>query len=353
MMAKDTSTWAALLLADPSPCLRSLVLSELLEKRDDDPEIVELSILRDSDPLVVELLELQGEDGSWKTTGSLGQSGLIQGTALALAQLGYKGFDKNHPAVQRGAEFLFAHQERDGSWPMSGDPDDSERDASKRLGNYSMMPLQTSFPLRGLAVCGYATDPRAESAYDWLLEQRLPDGAWPTGVASGVFGYVAGYRRLAHSRWGCRSNTTGALSCLALHPNRRSSEEAKRALDLLLGRETRERSNLGFEVARLTGYERPRGFLTFFARFDPAQIIDLCWRVGASRDDERVVGLVDFVLAAQGSYGLWEYLRNPGASRWVTFDLLRSLTRLDDRGEWLSLEPRTPFRAYGKRITRY
>jgi hypothetical protein len=302
---------------------------------------------------VVDLLELQRQDGSWKTISSLAQSGRIHSTALALAQLGYMGFDGDHPAVRQGAEFLFAHQEDDGSWPMSGESDDSERDASKRLGNYSMMPLQTSIPLRALAICGYATDPRAESAYDWLLEQRLPDGAWPTGIASGVFGYVAGYRRLAHSRWGCRSNTTGALSCLALHPTRRGSEQARRALDLLLGRETRERSNLGFEVARLIGIERPRGFLTFFARFDPAQIIDLCWRVGASLDDDRVADLVDFVLSAQGPYGLWEYMPNPGASRWITFDLLRSLTRLDDSGGWLSLEPRTPFQAYPRRDARY
>jgi hypothetical protein len=45
-----------------------------------------------------------------------------------------------------------------------------------------MMPLQTALPLRELAACGYAADPRSELAYDWLLAQRLEDGAWPTGV---------------------------------------------------------------------------------------------------------------------------------------------------------------------------
>jgi hypothetical protein len=44
-----------------------------------------------------------------------------------------------------------------------------------------MVPLQTALPLRALAMCGYATDPRAERAYAWLLAQRLEDGAWPTG----------------------------------------------------------------------------------------------------------------------------------------------------------------------------
>ncbi len=145
--------------------------------------------------------------------------------------------------------------------------------------------LQTSIPLRGLAAAGYATDPRAERAYDWLLAQRLDDGAWPTGLASGTLGYVAGYRRLAHSRWGCRSNTTGALACLALHPTRRRGPEARRALDLLLGRETREAHTLGYEVARVLGAEPARGFFTFYARFDLAQMLDLCRRVGAGPED--------------------------------------------------------------------
>jgi hypothetical protein len=219
--------------------------------------------------------------------------------------------------------------------------------------SYSMIPLQTALPLRGLAACGFATDPRAEKAYDWLLEQRLPDGAWPTGKAGDVYGYVAGYRRLAHSRWGCRSNTTAALTCLALHPNRRFSKEARRALDLLLGRETREKQNVGFEVARTIGAEPQSGYITYFAKFDAGLVLDLCHRIGASRDDERVADFVSFIRKLQGPYGLWEYLPHPEASRWVTFDLLRSLSRLDNTTDWLSLEPRIPFKAYPKKPKRY
>jgi hypothetical protein len=216
------------------------------------------------------------------------------------------------------------------------------------------MPLQTALPLRALALCGYAEDPRAERAYDWLLAQRLADGAWPTGIAMDTLRYVGGYRRLAHSRWGCRSNTTGALACLALHPTRSLGREARQALDLVLWRETRERHTLGFEVARLVGAEPARGFLTFFARFDLAQVLDLCARLGASAEDPRIAGVAEFILAQQGSYGLWEYRARPQASRWITFDLLRSLSRLGEAGVgWQGLEPRTPFRPYPKRPKRY
>jgi hypothetical protein len=63
--------------------------------------------------------------------------------------------------------------------------------------------------------------------------------------------------------------------------------------------------------------------------------------------------MVAFVSDVQGPYGLWEYTPRPQASRWVTFDLLRSLSRIDKEGDWVSLEPRTPFQAYPKIDKRY
>jgi hypothetical protein len=258
------------------------------------------------------------------------------------------GFDRGHPAVQRGADYLFSKQEDDGSWPLV-----AYRAESNEGESYSMIPLQTALPLRALAMCGFAEEVETERAYEWLLAQRLEDGAWPTGIAAGNYGGVAGYRRLAHSRWGCRSNTTSVLSCLTLHPQRRKSTEARRALDLLLGRETREQGTLGFEIARLVGAEPARGILTYFARFDLAQVLDLCWRVGATLEDPRLNEMVSFVKSVQGPYGLWEYASKPQTSRWVTFDLLRSLSRLDRDGDWVSLEPRTPFQAYPKKEKRY
>ena len=347
------SSRVALLLADPSPCLRLRVLRELLDYPDDDPEVQELTALRDQDPLVVDLLNRQVDDGSWEADGRLWQGSRQRATFLALMRLGYVGFGTAHPAVQRGAEYLFSQQQDDGSWSLTGDGvEGGEREG------YVMVPLQTALPLRALAMCGYGDDPRAEWAYAWLLAKRLDDGAWPTGIAggteeNGVYGYVAGYRRLAHSRWGCRSNTTGSLLCLAHHPERRSGPEARRALDLLLGRETREAQNMGLEVARLTGAEPTRGFFTFFARFDLALLLDLCWRVGATTEDARVADLVAFITGLRGEYGLWTYPAQPQVSRWVTFDLLRSLARLNATGDWIDVEPRTPFQPYPARRKRF
>jgi hypothetical protein len=339
------STWAALLLADPSPALRLLVMRGLLGRSKADPEVVELVDLRDSDPLIVGHLSRQSADGSWPRPG---RGGAIQATAQALLRLGYLGFGPDHNGVKRGASYLFSNQEEDGSWSLASDDESSER-----YSNYSMIPLQTAMPLRALAACGLADDPRSEKAYDWLLNVRLEDGSWPSGMASGNYAGVAGYRRIPHSRWGCRSNTTGALICLAMHPIRRKSDEAKRALDLLLGRESLDRQAFGFEVARVIGAERAKGLFTYFARFDVALLLDLCWRIGASLEDDRVLNLVEFAKKEQGPYGLWEYRSRPQASRWITFDVLRSLSSLDQVSDWVTLEPRTPFQPYPARDRRY
>ncbi len=342
-------TWLPLLLADPSPNLRLLVLRELLRRSGDDDEVQELEDLCGQDPMVRELLALQDGDGSWRAGEGGGESWQrIRTTAQALIRLAYLGYNADFPAVQQGAEYLFDQQQADGSWPLPRAK--AEREMQEP---YSMIPLQTGIPLRALAAAGYATDPRAERAYEWLLASRLPDGAWPTGIKGDKPVFPAGYRRLAHSRFGCRTNTSFALAALALHPSRRSNPAARRGLDLLLAHGNLQASNLGQEVARSVGMERAGGFFTYFARYDVAFVLDLCWRVGASLEDERVADMVAFVQGLQGPYGLWAYTPHPEASRWVSFDLLRSLSRIDEETDWVSLEPRTPFQPYPKRPRRY
>lgn len=337
-----------LLLADRSACLRVLVLQELLGKDGDDPEVEELRALRERDPLVAPLLAAQEPDGAWRRAELVWLGDAQRLTMLALMRLGFLGFGQEHDAVRQGAAYLFSLQRQDGAWELPrGNPETEGHEG------YTMAPLQTALPLRALAMCGYAQDPRAERAYEWLLAQRLDDGAWPTGIAGGgTRGRVAGYRKMPRSRWGCRSNTTGALLCLAYHPERRTGPEARRALDLLLGRETREASTLGYEVTRLIGVTPTRGFFTFYGRFDLAVVLDLCRRSGATLEDPRVADIVAFVRELQGPYGLWD-VTPPQASRWVTFDLLRTLSRLDTAGDWVSHEPRTPFQTYPKTPRRY
>ncbi len=342
-------TWLPILLADPSLNLRYLVMKNFLSE-DNADELNELEELRYEDSLLTDLLALQSPEGYWDKGDFVGGSHKtrIFTTAQALIRLSYFDLPKEYLPIKQGVEYLFSEQRDDGSWPLP-----AYREKFVEKDGYEIMSLQTSLPLRAIAKCGFATDSRAEKAYNWLLNQRTPDGTWPTGIVKGNFGYVAGYRKIAQSRWGCRSNTTGALICLAHHPKYQHSPAAQRALDLLLGRDTQEQQTLGYEVARTIGFEQATGFITYFARFDVSLMLDLCWRVKATLEDNRIRELVSFIENLQGPYGLWEYHEKPHASRWITFDILRSLNNLQADGEWLSNVPKTPFQTYPKTKKRF
>jgi len=338
----------SILLADSSAILRQLVLKEIFNYKDDNPEVLELESLKAEDPLVIPYLESQEKDGSWSDKAGFknSKSGKFYYTCCVLKRLGFLGYTVNAPVIREGVAFLLSRQNKEGAWPLTRYNDDETE-------GYTMIPLQTAIPLNALLSCGLVDDPHIDAAFRWLLEQKLSDGTWPTGKAGGVLAKVGGYRRMPHSDWGCRTNSTEVLHCFALHPVWRKSEEAYRLLDLLLCRETRDRNALGFQIARLIGIEPTTGYFTYHARFDPGFLLELCWRLGTGVQEERIQALIAFIQQERGVYGLWEYKSNPLANRWMTFYLLRSLIKLSEDGEWHSAVPRIHFQAYPRKNKRY
>jgi len=308
-----------LLLADRSPSLRLRALTELADgEPSDDAEVARLRSLIAASPQVDRALAERPED-------SAGLGFLL----CRLAYLRYTG-----PEVEQIAEELFDRQLPDGSWPLWLDkrPDPGRRRGRQRTRprneTYTTIPIQTALPLRGLAAAGYARDARAERGYEYLLRQRLDDGSWLGDRKADLpASEVPGYRRLPGSD-GCRTNTTAAVACLALHPQRRASDAARQGLGHLLSAATRQEWSLGVEVARLCGLEPARGRLTFYARSDLALLLDLASRC-AGPGEPGVADLVAVIEGLRGPYGLWLHPARPQLSRWLSLDLDSSLARLN------------------------
>ena len=343
-----------LLLGDPSPSLRWRAVVELEGATDDDDDVkVWQAEIGESAAIRSLLARLGAARDHPRVAGYL----LCQ-----LAYLGYRG-----PELAAAVDTIFAHQQPDGSWPLWLDDDNDQAPARKpRRGAQPrsapaegprFITMQTVVPLRGIAAAGFASDPRAERAYDWLLGARLHDGSWPAGPKAdlGKGGRPSlpepDYRRLTRGD-GCRSATTGAVACLALHPERNRSDAARIGVDHLLARETRDESTLGWEVSRLVGLERALGQLTFYVTFDQAFVLDVASRCGVSLDDRRVRDLVIWLETLRGPYGLWEHHVHPQLSRWLTFDLECSLRRLAD-GDWIGNEEPASFTPYRRGRRRY
>ena len=348
----------ALLFGDPSPSLRWRAAVELDGASVDDAEVAAWHAEIAGSPAVRGLLaRLAAAASDPKTAGYL---------LCRLAHLGYQG-----PELVRGVEAIFAHQQADGSWPHLSDEDRPPPRRGRRKGAapptdafhaepYSVVTMATLVPLRGIAAAGFATDPRAERAYEWLLDQRLLDGSW-AGSHRGGYGIdfrqpggyseTPEYRRLTRGH-GCRSATTGAVACLVLHPGLCRSEAARTGVDHLLARETRDGATLGWELSRLVDLEPATGRFTFYVTFDHAFLLDLASRCGVSPEDRRVRELVAFLEERRGPYGLWEHPVHPQLSRWLTFDLESSLRRLAG-GDWIGDETPSTFTPYRTGRRRY
>jgi len=339
----------SILLTDPSPVLRYLVLKNIFNKKDDDPELLELRKSFDTDQRLSECLSLQQKNGSWERLSKedhITVSPLIL-TSAALCRLSFFGFTQKDECIKKAADYLIRLRSRDGSWPLRA------ADAITLNKGYSWVPLQTALPLRGLGAIGYAADPLLSSSYIWLLEKMLPDGAWPAGWAGNNYGFIAGYRRMPHSRWACRSNTTGALLALSYHPEYKVSEPVKKTLDMLLARETKDVANIGHDHGRIMGFEPLRGFFTYFAKYDPLLTLQLCSRIGADKNDQRVKNIIELLLSSCNNSGLFEYRQKPHFSKWLSYEILRTIESIADSSEWQSNEPSTPFQAYPKSNKRF
>lgn len=347
----------ALLYGDPSPVLRWRTAVELDGASEDDTEVIAWRAdAQASDQVRALVAQLEAARDRPYAAGYL---------LCRLAYLGYAG-----PELVDGAEAIFAHQQPDGSWqPPVGDaptPTPKRRRGAAAPSEafqaepYTVLTMRTLVPLRGVAAAGFATDPRAEHAYEWLLGQRLDDGSW-TGSHRESYGFDfrsgntgsgdPEYRKLVRGM-GCRSTTTGAVACFALHPERRRSDAARMGVDHLLARETHDEATLGWEVSRLVGLERATGGFTFYTTHDPAFMLDLASRCGVSAEDRRVRHLIAYLETLRSPYGLWQHYAHPQLSRWLTFDLECSLRRLT-AGDWIGNEEPATFTPYKKGRRRY
>jgi hypothetical protein len=73
-------------------------------------------------------------------------------------------------------------------------------------------------------------------------------------------------------------------------------------------------------------------------------VLELASRIGASLDDPRVADLATFLEARRGDGGLWEHPERPDLTRWLSFQIVASMRRLET-SDWAGAAPRVPFRA--------
>ncbi|HEX4165443.1 MAG TPA: squalene--hopene cyclase [Bryobacteraceae bacterium] len=189
------------------------------------------------------LLNAQEFDGSW-----YGRWGVnyLYGTFLALRGLRATGMAENEPSIQRGIEFVRAYQNPDGGWGESC----ASYDEKRFISNPST-PSQTAWAILALLAGG---DMRSESLHngvDYLVRTQTPEGNWNEDFCTGT-----GFPRVFYLQYTDYRNTFPLLALASYSKAMASREEEER--NKILSREiARERHTVSASYARSFDFREP------------------------------------------------------------------------------------------------
>jgi hypothetical protein len=121
-------------------------------------------------PEPVKLIKKQQENGAWRYPGKSQSASphsnydLLETFRKLRVLVEMYGLNREHPALSRVAEYVFACQTDEG-------------DIRGIIGN-QYMPYYHGAITGLLVQAGYADDPRVEQGIQWLLAMRQEDGGW-------------------------------------------------------------------------------------------------------------------------------------------------------------------------------
>ncbi|MGY5857861.1 MAG: prenyltransferase/squalene oxidase repeat-containing protein [Candidatus Thorarchaeota archaeon] len=280
-------------------------------------------------PPVLKILKKQQDDGSWKYPKKKEDPREISGFAQleTFRQLGILVekylLNKDHPSVQRAAEFLFSCQTDEGDF------------RGVYLDQYS--PNYTAAFLEILIKAGFQDDSHIERGFQWLLSLRQDDGGWVVPL------------RTEHLRWGevialhepvqprrekaSSHMVTGVvLRAFAAHPNYQRNPDILRAGELLASRI--------FKADNYTDRKAPDYWtkITFpFWFTDILSTLDSLSRLGFSSDHPNIREGIDWFVKQQKKDGSWplHMLKGGGDTNykyWIALVICRMLDRFAKLG---------------------
>lgn len=315
-------TWLERLNGDPlpwllepeNPSVRYWTLLDILDHSDDDPEVRAARAAIPTCSPVAELLAAQKREGYWvKRDYYLPKSYGTFGVLSVLADLGLTAENEH---VQRGCDFLFAHQREHGGFCRH-----------RRVRGRGIIweaqpdPCTHARIVRFLIQFGYGDDPRTRAAVDWLLANQRDDAMWLCNRAG---------------RHGCLRATLDYLRAAALDPETAAHPATARAAAVV--RDLLMEPRMGrYHVGDLwTILKYP------YFSYGVISALDTLARLGYTLEQPKVAVAMEYLLSRQLPNGTWPLdqsasrppfeVGRPGQpNKWLTLDTLRVIKLLYDR----------------------
>ena len=326
LLKNNTTEW---LLEEENPSVRYYTLTDLLEKPEDDSEVVTTKKQIMKIGIVPGILEKQNPEGYWFEPENFYEKRKYRGTVWNLIILAELGADKEDKRIKKTAEFVLKNSCDLGSGGFA-------YKRSKTKGGFPGMviPCLTGNMIWSLIRFGYLDDPRVQKGIEWITkyqrfddkDQDLPED-FPYKSHKSCFG-----------RHSCHMGAVKALKALAEIPKNKRNTEVKNTIDqaveyFLIHHIYKKSHNLS-KVSKPSWLELsfPHMYQT-----DILEILGILAKLGIK--DKRMQDAIDIVISKQNDNGRWNLERTFNGrflvnietkdkpSKWITLNALKFLKR--------------------------
>ena len=317
------------LLEADNPSVHYFALTDLLDRRRGDREVVAAKRAINASPPVKAILDAMHPEGYWQNPGA-GYSPKYRSTVWSLIFLDQLGADGNDSRIRRACDYVLRHSQA----PNGG--------FGARGGFHVVQPPNSSaiHCLNGNLLCafldfGYADDERVQRAIEWQARSITGDEFdeyYKSGTSGPGFACAANYGEP------CAWGAIKALRALARVPEESRSAQLKKAVrvgvEFLLSHDPAQ-GNYPAGDGRISSSWFKLGFPSGYVA-DVLQNLETLTGLGRAHD-KRLKNAIVWLLSKQDAQGrwknqyayagkMWQDIEPQGnVSKWVTLRALRVL----------------------------
>jgi hypothetical protein len=310
----DSTNW----LLEGDPWVRYRTLVDLLDKNENDKEVIQTKKEIVQHPLIKKIFKKQNKDGYWGMPKDIFTWWPKKDTTFWLLPiLADFGFTQEDKKVARACEYVLSLQLKSGGF------------ASFYPGKAA--DCHTAILLEPLAKMGFSDDARLKKAYQWLVSRQRQDGGWWCKDTAQI-------GRPREKEPSCAFATTFVLGAMSRNPLLKKNKVAKRGVEFLLQcwENKGKIKYAGHDSQIGTGWEK----LKYpFTDYRILKCLDTLSRFKFTKNDPRFKDMIQTLALKQDLNGrfapesihlVWsdfDFGQKVKPSRWITFLALRILKR--------------------------
>lgn len=306
---KDPLPW---LLEPDNPSVRYFALTDLLDRPQDDPEVVAAKVAINIGFPVKNVLGAMYADGFWVKPGA-GYSPKYRSTVWSVIFLDQLGADGKDPRIRAACEYVLSHTQA-----PNGGFGSSARVEAAHPPNSAVIHCLHGNLLRAMLDLGLGDDERVQRAIEWQARAITGD-KFTDYYKSGTPG--PGFRCVANYGEPCAWGAVKALRALAHISKDQRTPQVKKAIRVgtafLLSRDP-TKADYPSGDGRISSSWWKLGFPSGYVA-DVLQNLEVLAELGHAQD-KRLRPAIEWLLSKQDTRGRWKNQYAYSGKLWVDFE---------------------------------